>query len=149
MNEFIHSSWGSWVWGGWCVHVWESSIETGILVVASDVRSSGGMELTSDVWRQPLERPDVSPFFSFFLRESIFFTSADRKSLHDLEKVLSHHIVIFHMTECFVHDEASTVHRFVKHIPPWHEQGMQVTTRRFRETVNRLTVELSRPRHKS
>jgi hypothetical protein len=34
-----------------------------ILVVVFDVRPSGGVGLTSDTWRQPLVRPDVSPFF--------------------------------------------------------------------------------------
>jgi hypothetical protein len=35
-----------------------------------------------------------------------------------------------------------TVHRCVKRIPPCNEQGMQLATRGFRETVNRITVEL-------
>ena len=70
---------------------------------------------------------------------SIFYF---RKSLHDLEKVLSRRIVMLHAAECFVHDEASTVHRCVKRIPPCHEQVMQFATRGFRETVNRLTVQL-------
>ena len=46
-------------------------------------------------------------------------------SLHDLEKVLSHRIVMFHVAECFVHDEASTVNRCVKRIPPYNEQDME------------------------
>jgi hypothetical protein len=46
------------------------------------------------------------------------------------------------VSECFVTDEGSTVHRCVKHIPPYHEQGIQLVTRGFRETVNRLTVQL-------
>jgi hypothetical protein len=33
------------------------------LVVAADVRPSGGVGLTSDAWRHPLVRPDVRPFF--------------------------------------------------------------------------------------
>ncbi len=70
-----------------------------------------------------------------------------RKSLHDLEKVLPHRIVMLHSAECFVHDETSTVHSCVKHIPPWHEQGRPsigslYSLSRFRETVNRLTVQL-------
>ncbi len=76
--------------------------------------------------------PTILPSASFALE----------KSLHDLEKVLFSLIVMFHVAECFVHDEASTVHRYVKRIPPCHEQGMQLPTRGFRETVNRLTVEL-------
>ena len=48
-------------------------LRAGSLVVASDVRSSGGVELTSDAWRQPLIRPDVRPFFSFFYGGSPFF----------------------------------------------------------------------------
>jgi hypothetical protein len=34
------------------------------------------------------------------------------------------------------------MHRCVKHIPPCHEQGIQLATRGFQEAVNRLTVEL-------
>jgi hypothetical protein len=49
---------------------------------------------------------------------------------------------MLHVAECFVHDESGTVYRFVKHIPPCHEQDMKLPTRGFRETVNRLTVQL-------
>jgi hypothetical protein len=49
-----------------------------------------------------------------------------RKSLHDWEKVLPRRIVMLHTAECFVHDEARTVHRCVKHIPPCHEQDIQL-----------------------
>ena len=43
----------------------------------------------------------------------IFF----KKRIHDFENVLSHRIVMFHVVECFVHDEVSTVDRGVKGIP--------------------------------
>jgi hypothetical protein len=43
-----------------------------------------------------------------------------------LEKVLPHHIVMLYVEECFVHDEESTVHRCVKHIPPCHEDQTQI-----------------------
>jgi hypothetical protein len=62
-----------------------------------------------------------------------------------LEKVLPLDIVMLHVVECFVHDEVSTVYRCVKHIPPWHEQDMQLVTCGFRETVNLLTVHLDCP----
>jgi hypothetical protein len=68
---------------------------------------------------------------------SIFYF---RKTLHDLEKVLSRLIVIFHVAECFVHDEVITVYRCVKHIPTVHEQGIHLVTRGFRETVNNITI---------
>ena len=50
------------------------------LVVVPDVRSSGGVELTSDAWRQPLVRPNVRPFFSFLWRESIFLKKRGKKT---------------------------------------------------------------------
>jgi hypothetical protein len=59
-----------------------------------------------------------------------------------LEKVLPHLIVMLNETECFVHDETSTVYRCVKRIPPCHEQDIQVASRGFRETVNRFSVQI-------
>ena len=47
---------------------------------------------------------------------------------------------MLYVTECFVHDEVSTVQRCVKPIPPFHEQGIQLVTRGFRKTVNRFTL---------
>ncbi len=56
-------------------------------------------------------------------------------TLHGLERRTNHSTIsIFYFRK--------TVHRYVKHIPPCHEQGMQLVTRGFRETVNRLTVQL-------
>jgi hypothetical protein len=52
------SWWTSQSWASW--HPSES------LVVAPDVRSSGGVGLTSDVWRQSLVRTNVRPFFFDF-----------------------------------------------------------------------------------
>ncbi len=48
-------------------------LSTVCLVVATDVRSSGGVELTSEVWRQSLFRSDVRSFFSFFMSGVHFF----------------------------------------------------------------------------
>jgi hypothetical protein len=47
-------------------------------VVTPDVRSSGGVEVTSDTWRQSLVRPDVRPFF-FSWWETIFWEKNEEK----------------------------------------------------------------------
>ncbi len=51
----------------------------------SDVRPSGGVGLTSDVWRQSLVRPDVKPFF---LKKNfpIFFQKNQRNPFFSLWK---------------------------------------------------------------
>ncbi len=41
---------------------------------------------------------------------------------------MSFHIVMFHVSECFVHDETNTVDRSVKGIPPCHEQVIHLAT---------------------
>jgi hypothetical protein len=56
---------------------WKPRLDLSFLVVVSDVRPSGGVGLTSDVWRQPLVRPDVIFFWKknpwFFKKDPLFF----------------------------------------------------------------------------
>jgi hypothetical protein len=65
------------------------------LVVASDVRSSGGVGLTSDDWRQSLVRPDTRPFFFWkkfhFLKKNEnphFFFSENRATRRQRRHVI-------------------------------------------------------------
>ena len=49
---------------------------------------------------------------------------------------------MFNEAEYLVHEEANTVYRSVKGIPPRHEQGMHLLTYRFVQTINGLTIHL-------
>jgi hypothetical protein len=63
------------------VNFWHRNVVLpGGLVVVSDVRSSGGVDLTSDVWRLTSDsrQPDVSRFF--FAGGSPFFWKKERKT---------------------------------------------------------------------
>ena len=52
-----------------------------------------------------------------------------------------HRTVMIHVVKCLVHEEARTVYRNVKGIPPHHEQGIHLLTDRFVQTINGLTLQ--------